>query len=92
MGLKNNGMIIVKENVTSSVEPEVDKQDSSCTRPCNDLEKIFHSVGLICVKKKLQNRMPQGLYPIYMFALKPREYVQLQDESTKNVEPCEKEL
>ncbi|XP_076234947.1 N-terminal methyltransferase [Calliopsis andreniformis] len=70
-GLKSNGLIIVKENVTSSKNLEVDAKDSSVTRPLSDYYRIFKESNLICIKEELQHKFPRGLYPVYMFALKP---------------------
>ncbi|XP_014298335.1 N-terminal Xaa-Pro-Lys N-methyltransferase 1 [Microplitis demolitor] len=69
--LKNNGMIIVKENLTSSNKIEVDVQDSSFTRPYDNLKKVFQAANLICIKEQEQLHLPQGLYPVHMFALRP---------------------
>ncbi|XP_047357811.1 N-terminal Xaa-Pro-Lys N-methyltransferase 1 isoform X1 [Vespa velutina] len=71
-GLKKKGVLVVKDNVTSSNALEFDTTDSSVTRPYKDLVGIFEKAGLICIKKKLQRYMPSGLYPVYMFALKPK--------------------
>ncbi|KAK0090110.1 hypothetical protein PV325_002942 [Microctonus aethiopoides] len=69
--LKDNGILIVKENVTSSNIVEKDTQDSSVTRPYDDLKAAFKSANLICIKERKQAHLPRGLYPVYMFALKP---------------------
>ncbi|XP_031837976.1 N-terminal methyltransferase [Nomia melanderi] len=71
IGLRPNGVIIVKENVTSSKHLEVDEKDSSVTRPLSQLYHIFQKANLICVKEEQQHKFPRGLYPVYMFALKP---------------------
>ncbi|OXU28135.1 hypothetical protein TSAR_005012 [Trichomalopsis sarcophagae] len=70
-GLKSDGLMVVKENVTSSSTIEVDKEDSSITRPKDDLLKAFEKSGFKCIKESKQHNMPEGLYPVYMFALKP---------------------
>lgn len=68
-GLRSNGIMVVKENVTSSDVVEVDSDDSSVTRPRTDLLKAFEKAGFRCLKEERQYHMPDGLYPIYMFAL-----------------------
>ena len=73
-GLKENGVIVVKENVTSLDKIEIDTEDSSVTRPYGELQRIFKLADLICIKEQKQNGMPRGLYPIYMFALKPQTH------------------
>ncbi|KAK7789559.1 hypothetical protein R5R35_010492 [Gryllus longicercus] len=70
-GLKPNGIIVVKENVTSSDSIEVDEQDSSVTRPLNLLHQLFQQSRLQCIKEAKQNNFPRGLYSVKMFALKP---------------------
>ncbi|XP_011506450.1 PREDICTED: N-terminal Xaa-Pro-Lys N-methyltransferase 1-B [Ceratosolen solmsi marchali] len=69
--LKSTGLLVVKENVTSSNVVEVDKEDSSITRPHSDLLTIFEKSGFKCIKEERQYHMPDGLYPVYMFAIKP---------------------
>ena len=64
-------MLIVKENVTSSDELEIDREDSSVTRPIESLREIFANTGFKCIKEMQQLDMPQGLYPVYIFALLP---------------------
>jgi len=70
-GLKSNGVLIVKENVTTSDVVEIDKEDSSVTRPYAVLVEAFKQSGYKCIKEEKQQNMPQGLYPVYMFALRP---------------------
>jgi len=69
--LRDNGVLVVKENVTSSDKLEIDTQDSSMTRPLKELKASFQKAGLTCVKEQLQHRLPKGLYPVHMFALRP---------------------
>ena len=69
-GLKPNGYLIVKENLTSSGEVEKDDEDSSVTRPEELLKKIFDNAGLKIVLDMKQTKMPQGLYPVKMYAMR----------------------
>lgn len=71
-GLNSNGMIVVKENITSSGEVEMDKEDSSVTRPLNLLKSLFEKAGLECYRQLKQTNFPKELYNVYMFALKPK--------------------
>lgn len=71
-GLKTNGLIIIKENTTSSEEIEVDTVDSSVTRPVKRFREIFASAGLDCWRVVKQNNFPKGIYAVHMFALKPQ--------------------
>ncbi|CAB0032053.1 unnamed protein product [Trichogramma brassicae] len=72
-GLKDNGILCVKENVTKADVVQMDPTDSSITRPYKELVAAFDAAGYTCIKEELQTRMPDGLYPVYMFALKPIE-------------------
>lgn len=69
--LKTNGVIVIKENITSSENLEIDTKDSSVTRPLSEFYCIFQESNLICIKEEQQHKFPRGLYPVYMFALKP---------------------
>ncbi|XP_045471270.1 N-terminal Xaa-Pro-Lys N-methyltransferase 1-B-like [Harmonia axyridis] len=69
--LRPNGVIVVKENITSSGSEEWDKNDSSFTRPMHLLKQIFKFSGLHCCKQLKQQDFPKSLYPVYMFVLKP---------------------
>ncbi|XP_069698650.1 N-terminal Xaa-Pro-Lys N-methyltransferase 1 [Periplaneta americana] len=70
-GLKPNGIIVVKENLTSSDKVEVDKEDSSVTRPISLLRTLLKQAGLHCIKEQKQSNFPRGLYTVKMFALVP---------------------
>ncbi|CAG9854628.1 unnamed protein product [Phyllotreta striolata] len=72
-GLKKNGVIIVKENITSSDSIEKDEQDSSVTRPLRHYHIIFQKAKLHCYRQVKQHNFPKGLFPVYMFVLKPKE-------------------
>lgn len=74
LGLRSNGILVVKENITSSNNLEMDKEDSSITRSMKTLQSLFDKADLICVKEQQQTKFPSGLYPVYMFALRPRNY------------------
>ncbi|CAH1109115.1 unnamed protein product [Psylliodes chrysocephalus] len=70
-GLKKNGVIVIKENVTSSDEIEKDEQDSSITRPLRHYHTIFQKAKLECYRQLKQQNFPKGLFPVYMFILRP---------------------
>ena len=65
------GLIVVKENVTTSEKVETDEEDSSVTRPPELLREIFTRAGLTILKEFKQNKFPKELYPVHMFALRP---------------------
>ncbi|KYN28973.1 PREDICTED: N-terminal Xaa-Pro-Lys N-methyltransferase 1 [Trachymyrmex cornetzi] len=71
LSLKDNGVLVVKENITTSNNMEIDKEDSSVTRPMKTLRSLFEKADLICIKEQQQTKFPRGLYPVHMFALRP---------------------
>ncbi|KAJ8681484.1 hypothetical protein QAD02_017271 [Eretmocerus hayati] len=73
-GLRENGFIVVKENVTTSNEIVIDKEDSSLTRPRLELLNAFEKAKLKCIKEEKQFNMPDGLFPVLMFALTPCDH------------------
>jgi len=68
--LKENGIIVIKDNTTSSDECDADTTDSSVTRPNWLLLEIFRKADLTVICDRKQYKMPKGLYPVKMFALK----------------------
>ena len=70
LGLCPEGLLIVKENFTSSGKKEFDEDDSSFTRPKETLIDIIHKAGLTIIKEQKQKGFPKGLYEVFMFALK----------------------
>ena len=71
IGLKPTGVIVVKENMTSSGEVELDDTDSSVTRPENHLKEIFERSELTVFREMQQLKFPKEIYPVKMFALRP---------------------
>lgn len=71
-GLKQNGVIIIKENVTSTDDLELDRQDSSVTRSMSLFRQIFDNANLDCYRVVKQQHFPKGLYSVYMFVLKSK--------------------
>ncbi|KAI5641520.1 adoMet dependent proline di-methyltransferase domain-containing protein [Phthorimaea operculella] len=67
--LAEGGVIIVKENVTSTGKVEKDEADSSVTRSLQQFINIFKASKLKRKKQCKQTNFPNGLYPVYMFAL-----------------------
>lgn len=72
VGLKPNGVLVVKENLTSGGDVEKDDEDSSVTRPEHLLKQLFDRAGMEIIRELNQQKMPQGLYPVKMFALRRR--------------------
>lgn len=71
-GLQPNGTIIVKENNTPTNNDDFDPEDSSVTRCDNKLKHIFERSGLKLIATDRQKGLPQELYPVRMYALKPK--------------------
>lgn len=66
--LNENGIIVVKDNVTT-YKCEHDKVDSSVTRNYDSYQEIFKQSGLRILKEKQQTNFPAELYSIRMTAL-----------------------
>nr|CAG4650522.1 EOG090X0EJQ [Sida crystallina] len=74
-GLQPNGLVVIKENVTSSGEVEMDSTDSSVTRPYVLLCDVIKRSGLRIVKDQIQQRFPKDLYEVRMLAMRPDKTV-----------------
>ncbi|CAK1556335.1 unnamed protein product [Leptosia nina] len=70
--LNENGMIVIKENTTTTNDIEYDDVDSSMTRPYNLMLKIFDEANLKLIKTDVQTGFPDDIYPVHMFALKAK--------------------
>ncbi|EAT48112.1 AAEL000844-PA [Aedes aegypti] len=69
--LKKNGIMVMKENFTNAAEVEMDRQDSSVTRPLQLMKQLLTRGNLRVVKEQRQKDFPKGLYPVYMLAVRP---------------------
>lgn len=69
--LKKNGMMVIKENFTNTGTVELDRRDSSVTRPLQVMKQLLTKGNLRVVKEQRQKDFPRGLYPVHMIALKP---------------------
>ncbi|EDO17202.1 hypothetical protein Kpol_1035p14 [Vanderwaltozyma polyspora DSM 70294] len=69
-GLQPNGTIVVKENNTTN-DHDFDPDDSSVTRSDNKFKELFEQSGLKLIATDRQKGLPQELYPVRMYALKP---------------------
>lgn len=68
--LDDGGLIVIKDNHTSTDAEDPDMNDSSITRPYWKFIELFEQAGLDLVLERKQVRFPKGLYPVKMFALK----------------------
>nr|SVE74471.1 EOG090X0EJQ [Daphnia barbata] len=71
LGLKPRGLIVLKENLTSSGEVEMDNTDSSVTRPRSLVVELIDKAGFRVIKEQKQQRFPSDLYEVRMFAIQP---------------------
>ncbi|RVE44550.1 hypothetical protein evm_010796 [Chilo suppressalis] len=69
--LSENGVIVIKENLSTSEEIEYDEDDSSVTRPPELLYKIYTAAKLKVIMTTIQAGFPEDIYPVHSFALVP---------------------
>ena len=72
--LTEGGWIVVKENLSNHHlgEDVFDQTDSSVTRTDKKFRELFDKADLKIVSTELQKGMPEGLYPVRTYALRPR--------------------
>ncbi|GAB0093899.1 Alpha N-terminal protein methyltransferase 1 [Sergentomyia squamirostris] len=73
-GLARHGVIVMKENTSSSDAVEVDMEDSSVTRPLRLIRVLLREAGLRELRLLKQQNMPKGLFPIYMIVMRPNRH------------------
>ncbi|GKT47905.1 alpha N-terminal protein methyltransferase 1 [Colletotrichum spaethianum] len=66
----NDGLIVVKENLSTSGVDLFDDVDSSVTRVDEKFRALFEQAGLRLIKTELQRGFPKELFPVRMYALK----------------------
>ncbi|KAI1338410.1 DUF858 domain-containing protein [Xylariaceae sp. FL0016] len=68
-------LIIVKENMSTSGADHFDATDSSVTREDSKYRQLFDQAGLRIVRREMQKalpaHLPQRLFPVQMYALRP---------------------
>lgn len=78
MGLRDQGMICIKENIAP---PErgwlIDKAEHCLTRTDSQFKALFVSAGYKVVRATLQTDWPDGFLQVMMYALRPVEPVKL---------------
>eukprot|EP00397_Hematodinium_sp_SG-2012_P045360 GEMP01050924.1.p1 GENE.GEMP01050924.1~~GEMP01050924.1.p1 ORF type:complete len:241 (+),score=32.77 GEMP01050924.1:50-772(+) len=69
--LRENGVIVVKENVSLNEESGfvLDKEDNSITRLDTQYKAIFKRAGLRIIQDLQQSIWPQHLFPVKMYML-----------------------
>ncbi|OTB20270.1 hypothetical protein K445DRAFT_312702 [Daldinia sp. EC12] len=70
---KTKGVIVVKENLSTSDQDLFDEEDSSVLRQDETFKRIFEAAGLRIIKSEIQHGFPPELFPVRMYALKPKE-------------------
>lgn len=68
------GWIMVKENLSTDEwgEDLFDDVDSSVTRSDQKFKQLFEEAGLKIVRSDVQSGFPKSLYPVRMYALRPK--------------------
>lgn len=72
-GLRENGVIVVKENHASGNKRDFDTEDHSWTRIKSEFVDLFDKANLEIVLEKKQKNFPKGMYDVFMYALKPKK-------------------
>lgn len=70
-GLTSNGVIIIKENVTSTDDCYIDEKDSSVTRSLKNTKSLLNASGLRIFKMVREKYFIQSLFPVYFIACRP---------------------
>lgn len=73
--LDGAGIIVVKENVLRDTDDGsegvwYDDEDHSITRTPNAYERVFREAGLEIVSKRVQQGLPEELFPVMMWCLR----------------------
>ncbi|KAG7112449.1 Alpha N-terminal protein methyltransferase 1 like [Verticillium longisporum] len=78
-----DGLIVIKENISTSGQDIYDDEDGGVTRGDGKFRKLFKEAGLRIVKVEIQKGMnppnAEKLFPVKMYALKP-EALELEKE------------
>lgn len=73
VGLKPGGLLCIKENIAGTQKAEFDDEDSSYTRPRNQLVKLCTKAGLELIKEDVQANFPSHIFEVRMFAFQPKQ-------------------
>ena len=68
-GLTPNGIMVVKENMTSEDTVNFDDNDSSMTRPKSDFVHLIEQSGFKIIREEKQKNFPKEIFGVWMFAL-----------------------
>jgi len=70
--LVEDGLVVLKENMCTSSDLEVDVEDASVTRSLRYWKYLIQQAGLRIVYEKLQEGLPDNIYSVPMLALEVR--------------------
>ncbi|GMH83156.1 hypothetical protein TrVE_jg3742 [Triparma verrucosa] len=71
-GLKPNGVIVVKDNVSDAEAFWVDEDDSSVTRGREYMTKLFDLAGMEIILQRESDEFPKEIFPVPMYALRKK--------------------
>ncbi|EKD13563.1 uncharacterized protein L3040_008572 [Drepanopeziza brunnea f. sp. 'multigermtubi'] len=69
--LNKGGLVVVKENMSTSGEDVFDEVDSSVTRCDEKFREIFKKARMKIKKTEIQNGFPRDILPVRIYALVP---------------------
>jgi len=69
-GIRHDGVIVVKENISNGEDDVYDELDSSVTRTDKKFRGLFRDAGLKIVRTEVQRGLPADLYQVRGYALK----------------------
>ncbi|ODV95376.1 hypothetical protein PACTADRAFT_33944 [Pachysolen tannophilus NRRL Y-2460] len=69
--IQENGLLVIKENNSTSDTDIFDEVDSSKTRTDENFRKLFKKAGWKLISTDKQKGLPKELLPVRMYALKP---------------------
>ncbi|KAF8545444.1 alpha-N-methyltransferase NTM1 [Trichophaea hybrida] len=70
-GIRDGGVIVVKENISNCPDDVFDDLDSSVTRTDQKFRTLFEDAGLKIIKTEVQRGMPSSLFQVRSYALRP---------------------
>ena len=72
VGLREGGVVVIKDNTCESEAFIVDRDDASSTRSCPYILAIAELAGLRVVYQRIQEDFPQSIFPVPIIALEPK--------------------
>lgn len=77
LGLTPNGIVILKDNVITDPKLtfNLDLTDYSVCRNLQYFQLLFELANVEIIDYQIQSNFPEELYPVYMFALRPKNQI-----------------